>query len=65
MQGGVRGYLLYLGAERTSTTIKYLRLAYDDLNGAMVKYYDITKNLRGPKIGHFDNSQMRSGQGGI
>ncbi len=54
-----------LGHEDTKTTLRYLGLDHDDLSHAMETYYQYDQKAILPKTVIFDESQMKSGQGGI
>jgi hypothetical protein len=53
------------GHEDTKTTLKYLGLGHSDLSDAMDLYYQHDQRTIFPKMEIFDESQMKSGQGGI
>ena len=54
-----------LGHSDNKTTLGYLGLEHDDLSDAMETYYQYDQRAVVPKMVQFDESQMKSGQGGI
>jgi integrase/recombinase XerD len=54
-----------LGHEDTKTTLRYLGLDHDDLSQAMETYYQYDQRAIVPKTVQLDESQIKSGQGGI